>query len=99
MMAKLAKVGLVPGEDFDASKLDPAVAKGLAGAPKPAQEKIMAWMQAGIVSRAATTDCARRAATGRSVLHSTVCLSGPSCGWNSSFNTSFIRMSVNSSTL
>ena len=40
MVAKFAKIGLVPGQDFDASKLDPAVAKGIAAAPKPAQEKI-----------------------------------------------------------
>ncbi len=50
MLAKLAKIGIVPGQDFDASKLDPAVAKGLAGAPKPAQELIMDWMKAGIVA-------------------------------------------------
>src|SRR5215470_19948891 len=40
MVAKLAKIGIVPGQDFDASKLEPAVAKGIAAAPKPAQEKI-----------------------------------------------------------
>ena len=45
MVAKLAKIGIVPGQDFDAAKLDPAVAKGIAGAPKPAQEKIMAWLK------------------------------------------------------
>jgi len=45
MVAKLAKIGIVPGQDFDASKVDPAVAKGLQGAPKPAQEKIMAWFK------------------------------------------------------
>ena len=50
MVAKLAKIGVVPGQDFDAAKLDPAVAKGLAGAPKPAQELIMDWMKAGIVA-------------------------------------------------
>jgi hypothetical protein len=50
MVAKLAKLGIVPGQDFDASKLDPAVAKGIAEAPKPAQEKIMAWMKEGIVA-------------------------------------------------
>lgn len=50
MVATLAKIGIVPGKDFDASKLDPAVAKGLAGAPKPAQEKIMGWMKEGIVA-------------------------------------------------
>jgi hypothetical protein len=50
MLAKLAKIGVVPGQDFDVAKLDPAVAKGLAGAPKPAQELIMDWMKAGIVA-------------------------------------------------
>jgi hypothetical protein len=50
MVATLAKIGVVPGQDFDASKLDPAVAKGLAGAPKPAQDKIMGWMKEGIVA-------------------------------------------------
>ena len=48
MVAKLATIGLMPGKDFDASKLDPAVAKGIAGAPKPAQEKIMGWFKEGI---------------------------------------------------
>jgi hypothetical protein len=28
MVAKLAKIGIVPGQDFDPSKLDPAVAQG-----------------------------------------------------------------------
>jgi len=50
MVAKLAKIGIVPGQDFDASKLDAAVAKGLAAAPKPAQEKIMSWMKEGVVA-------------------------------------------------
>ncbi len=42
MVAKMAKIGLVPGQDFDIGKLDPAVVKGLQGVPKPAFEKIMA---------------------------------------------------------
>ncbi len=42
MLAKMAKIGIVPGQDFDIAKLDPAVAKGLQGVPKTAQEKIMA---------------------------------------------------------
>ena len=42
MVAKLAKIGIVPGQDFDISKLDPAVAKGLQSVPKAALEKIMA---------------------------------------------------------
>jgi hypothetical protein len=50
MVEKLAKIGIVPGQDFDAGKLDPAVAKGLAAAPRPAQEKIMAWLKEGVVA-------------------------------------------------
>ena len=50
MVAKLARIGIVPGQDFDAAKLEPAVAKGIAGAPKPAQEKIMGWLKAGIAA-------------------------------------------------
>ncbi len=49
MVAKLAKIGIVPGQDFDASKLDPAVAKGLSGVPKPAQDSIMKMMKEGLV--------------------------------------------------
>jgi hypothetical protein len=48
MLATLAKIGIVPGQDFDESKLDPAVANGLAAVPKPAQDKIMAWMKEGL---------------------------------------------------
>ena len=54
MVAKLAKIGIVPGQDFDASKLDPAVAKGLADAPKPAQEKIMGWFKEAVKADDAT---------------------------------------------
>jgi uncharacterized protein (TIGR03000 family) len=42
MVEKLAKIGVVAGQDFDIGKLDPAVAKGLERAPKAGQEKIMA---------------------------------------------------------
>jgi hypothetical protein len=42
MIEKMAKIGILPGQGFDIGKLDPAVAKGLQGAPKAAQEKIMA---------------------------------------------------------
>ena len=48
LVAKLAKIGIVPGQDFDAGKLDPAVAKGLAGAPKAGQEKITAWFKGSV---------------------------------------------------
>jgi len=47
MVAKMAKIGIVPGQDFDMSKLDPAVAKALQDIVKPAQEKIMSQMQVG----------------------------------------------------
>ena len=50
MVARLAKIGIVPGQDFDASTLDPAVAKGLAGSPKPAQGKIMSWLKEGVAA-------------------------------------------------
>ncbi len=50
MVATLAKIGIVPGQDFDATKLDPAVLKGLSDVPKKANEKIMAWMKEGIVA-------------------------------------------------
>ena len=50
MVTKLAKLGIVPGQDFDAAKLDPAVSKGMARAPKPAQELIMGWLKAGIAA-------------------------------------------------
>jgi hypothetical protein len=50
VLAKLAQIGVVPGQDFDAARLEPAVAKGMARAPKPAQEQILAWLKEGIVA-------------------------------------------------
>ena len=50
MVAKLAKIGVVPGQDFAASKLEAAVVKGIDVAPKPAQTKIMDWLKEGIVA-------------------------------------------------
>lgn len=41
MVAKMAKLGIVPGEDFDASKLDTAVVSAINSVAKPTQEKIM----------------------------------------------------------
>ena len=43
MVAQMAKIGLVPGKDWDISALAPTVAKGLAQAPKAALAKIMAY--------------------------------------------------------
>jgi hypothetical protein len=50
MVATLAKIGIVPGQDFDPSTLDPAVAKGLAEVPNPANDKIMGMMKEGLVN-------------------------------------------------
>jgi hypothetical protein len=50
IVAKLAKIGIVPGQDFDSSKLEPGVVAGIAKAPKPAQDKIAAWFKEGIAA-------------------------------------------------
>jgi hypothetical protein len=42
MVAQMAKIGLVPGKDWDISTLDPTIAEGVATAPKGALAKIMA---------------------------------------------------------
>ena len=42
MVADMKKLGIVPGQDFDINKADPAVQKGLQGVPKAGFEKIMA---------------------------------------------------------
>lgn len=44
MLARMAKIGLVAGQDFDSGKLDPAVAQALADAPGAAQTRIAAYM-------------------------------------------------------
>ncbi|MCU0708209.1 MAG: DUF1254 domain-containing protein [Pirellula sp.] len=41
MVEKLASIGLVVGQDFDPSRLDPAIIRGLAGVPQASQAKIM----------------------------------------------------------
>lgn len=45
MVAKMAKVGIVPGQEFDITKLDDAVAKGLQDAPKAGVMRIMRQFQ------------------------------------------------------
>ncbi|MBL8799649.1 MAG: DUF1254 domain-containing protein [Planctomycetia bacterium] len=47
MVAKLAKLGIVPGKEFDVSKLDPAVAKALQDVPKVGFERIMGHFKTG----------------------------------------------------
>ena len=48
MVAKLAKLGIVPGAAFDSSKLGADAAKALAAVPQPAFAKIMGWFKDGI---------------------------------------------------
>lgn len=50
MVATLAKLGITPGQDFDAAKLDPAVASAITAAPKPAQDAIMSWATEGVAA-------------------------------------------------
>ncbi|AKT43315.1 DUF1254 domain-containing protein [Chondromyces crocatus] len=45
LVAKLARIGIVPGQPFDMKKLDPAVARGLKGAPKAGLQAIKAHEQ------------------------------------------------------
>ncbi len=42
MLSKMAQIGISPGQDFDISKLDPAVGQALQNVPKAGFEKIMA---------------------------------------------------------
>jgi hypothetical protein len=42
MVAKLKRLGITPGKEFDPAKLDPAVARAFEQAPKAGLEKIMA---------------------------------------------------------
>jgi hypothetical protein len=46
IVARMAKIGIVPGQDFDMRNLDPAVAEALQTVPKPALERIMAHFRA-----------------------------------------------------
>jgi len=50
MVEKMAKLGIVPGQPFDGSKLDPAEKEAFALVPKVANEKIMLWMKEGLLS-------------------------------------------------
>jgi hypothetical protein len=52
MLAKMAKLGIVPGQPFDISKLDPAVQKALQDVPKAGFGKILAWFKGGVAAGA-----------------------------------------------
>lgn len=47
IVAKMAKIGLVPGKSFDITKLDPAIQKALKNVPKTSFEKIIALQKTG----------------------------------------------------
>ena len=47
IVARMAKIGLVPGQDFDVSKLEPTIAQALAEAPKAGVAAIVAQFKTG----------------------------------------------------
>jgi hypothetical protein len=52
MLEKMAKIGIVPGQPFDGSKLSPVAKEAFSLVPKIANEKIMLWMKEGIAAGA-----------------------------------------------
>lgn len=50
MVAKLGKLGIVPGQDFDPARIDPAMARALARAPKAALLRIVSWQKEGVAA-------------------------------------------------
>jgi hypothetical protein len=50
IIAKLEKIGIIPGKEFSLARLDPRIAKKLAETPRQAQKKIMEWLKEGIIS-------------------------------------------------
>ncbi len=45
MVASLRRLGIVPGREFDLAKAEPAIQRGLGGAPKAGVEKIMGHLK------------------------------------------------------
>jgi len=50
MLEKMAKLGIVPGQPFDSSKLGPVAKDEFSKVPKIANDKIMRWMKEGIIA-------------------------------------------------
>lgn len=50
MVAKLARIGVVPGQDFDPSKLPAAISTGISMAPKLGQHTISGWREDGVTA-------------------------------------------------
>ncbi len=49
MVGKMARLGIVAGQPFDGSKLDPIARKAFQDVPKIANKKIMRWLKEGIL--------------------------------------------------
>jgi hypothetical protein len=49
ILRKMTKLGIVPGQPFDRSKLGPVAKEAFDHVPKIAQEKIMLWLKEGIL--------------------------------------------------
>ena len=50
MVAKMAKLGIVPGQPFDAASSARVAKEAFSIVPKIANEKIMLWLKEGIVA-------------------------------------------------
>jgi hypothetical protein len=50
MVAKLARLGIVPGQDFDIARVEPAVVQALATASKAALPRIAGWEREGVAA-------------------------------------------------
>ena len=50
MVKKMAKLGIVPGQPFDGSKLGPAAKEAFDMVPEVANKKIMLWLKEGILA-------------------------------------------------
>jgi len=49
ILEKMAKIGIVPGQPFDRSKLAPVAREAFSLVPKMANDKIMLWLKEGII--------------------------------------------------
>ncbi|MDX2168601.1 MAG: DUF1254 domain-containing protein [Deltaproteobacteria bacterium] len=50
MVAKLKRLGIVPGQDFDPTSLDEATRKAIDATPQPGQKKVMSWLKEGLLT-------------------------------------------------
>jgi len=50
MLAKMARIGIVPGQPFDSGKLGPVAKRAMSEVPKIANDRIMRWMKEGILA-------------------------------------------------